>query len=98
MCGNNNNFLAGGLICSMVFLLPFIFLGCASGHLSKNFGQSYEAMVFAQTINKDAPEDKSPVVGCPGEIGERMYEQYKKSYGGKTFAEQLGEMIISNKQ
>ena len=98
MRGNNNNFLAGGLICSMVFLLPFIFQGCASGHLSKNFGQSYEAMVFAQTINKDAPEDKSPVDGCPGEIGERIYEQYKKSYGGKTFAEQLGEMILSNKK
>ncbi len=81
MSGNSNRFLARALICSLVFMLPFFFQGCASPHLSKDFGQSYEAVLFAQTINKDAPEDKSPVDGCPGEIGERIYEQYKKSFG-----------------
>ena len=98
MSGNNNNFFAGGLICCMVCLSPFLFQGCASQHLSKDFGQSYNAVSYAQTINKNAPADKSPVMGCPGEMGERIYEQYKKSYGGKSFAEQLGTMILNSKK
>jgi len=98
MSGNSKRFLAEALICSLVFMLSLFFQGCASTHLSKDFGQSYEAMFFVQTINKNAPEDKSPVDGCPGEIGEKIYEQYKKSYGEKSFAEQLGEMILGNKK
>ena len=81
MSENNNKFLARAIICCMVFLSLFIFQGCASQHLSKDFGRSYDAVLYAQAVNPDAPEDRSPVDGCPGEIGERIYEQYRKSYG-----------------
>ena len=49
----------------------------SSKHLSKNFGFSYTAMFSMQVINPDAPEDKIPVDGYPGNIAEKVYENYK---------------------
>ena len=46
-------------------------------HLSKDFGRSYRAMFSTQVINPDAPEDKTPVDGYPGDIAEKIYEKYK---------------------
>ena len=93
---NKSNFILKLLICCMIFLLPFIFQGCVSSHLSKDYGKSYEAMLYAQAVNPDGPEDGTHVDECPGPVAEGIYEIYLKTFGGEDFAQQLGEMILNN--
>ena len=93
MSKNNNKFFARGLICCMIYLLLFIFQGCAP-HLSENYGKSYETVLYTQAINPDGPKDMSPVDSYPGVIAEGIYEKYLTTFGSKSFAEQLGEMLM----
>ena len=91
----NKRYLLARFIPCLIFLLPFFFQGCTSTHLSENYGKSYETVLYAQTINPDAPKDRSPVDGCPGVVAEGIYEEYLGTFGGKSFAEQLGEMLTN---
>jgi len=59
-------------------VIALFLCGCSSSkHLSEDFGQSYTTTFSIQVINPDAPEDKTPVDGYPGEIAEKVYEDYK---------------------
>ena len=81
-----------------IFFILFVAAGCARQHLSKNYGRSYESMLYAQTINLNAPADRTPVDGSTGVIGAKVYENFKKGYGTKSFAEQLGDLILSGQE
>ena len=97
MSENNNKLFARSLICCLIFMLPFLFQGCASRHLSEDFGQSYEAMRYAQVVNPKAPKDNTPVDGCPGEVAGKIYSEFKNSYGEEmSLAEQVGNMVLGN--
>ena len=80
------------------FFILFMASGCARQHLSKNYGRSYESMLYAQTVNHNAPADRTPVNGSPGVIGTLVYENFKKDYAEKSFAEQLGDLILNDSE
>jgi hypothetical protein len=94
MPGNKMNCFFKRFTYCMIVLLFCFFGGCASPHLSEYYGRSYEAMLYAQAVNPDAPADRSPVDECPGVVAEGIYEKYLDTFGGKSFAEQLGEMML----
>lgn len=58
--------------------------GCTASQPPRIFGDSYRAVLAAQTLNPDGPADKTPVASCPGSVGELIYEKYKETLGGKT--------------
>lgn len=94
----NRPFIEKLFICCMVLLLLFIFQGCAKPYFSEYHGRSFEAILLAQAVNPDAPVDKSPVNGCPGIVAEKIYEEYLTTFGGESFAELLGEMLLGREE
>ena len=89
-----NGFFVRHAACAFVFSL-FLLQGCAKPHLSENYGRSYEAISYAQVVNPGAPLDSTPVDGCPGLVGEAIYNDYLNTFKGKqkqnSSAEGTGE-------
>jgi hypothetical protein len=44
------------------------------------FGKAYQAAISNQTINPDASENLSPVIGLDGKAARGSIEQYRKSF------------------
>jgi len=54
--------------------------------------ESYLNAVFsAQVINPDAPNDRGPLDGYPGDIAERAYTDYKDTFGSASKEQREGE-------
>ena len=67
-------------LAALPLLLALIIQGCAPAHLSKNYGRSYEAVLLAQTVNPDAPDDRNPP-DLPGVVAEGIYNEYLNDIG-----------------
>jgi hypothetical protein len=46
--------------------------------LDKNWGKSFEAAKYNQTLNPEADKNLAPVEGIEGSVAERIMEDYKK--------------------
>lgn len=74
-------------------VIALLLCGCSySPHLIEDFGCSSEAMFSAQVVTSDAPKDRTPVDGLPGDIAVKIYKKYK-SGGGASFEQQLGDWL-----
>ena len=51
--------------------------------LERNWGRSFEAMKYNQTVNPDAPEHLEPTAGLDGEAAEASLDQYREGFGGE---------------
>ena len=68
----------------------FLVTGCQSARydeindsvLERNWGRSFEAMKYNQTLNPDAPEHLDPPRGMDGRAAEASLEQYRKGFEG----------------
>jgi hypothetical protein len=63
-------------------LALLVLAGCTSPtpHLDRNWGRSFEAAKYSQTLNPDAGREVTPVTGMQGERAERADEQYSKTF------------------
>jgi hypothetical protein len=51
--------------------------------VDKNWGRSFEAAKYNQTLNPDAEKNLAPVEGLDGPLAERVMEGYKKGVDQK---------------
>jgi hypothetical protein len=76
------------VIATAALLMIGIF-GCSKGNLTnplqteeslleRNWGRSYEAAKYNQTLNPEAGKNTKPVEGLQGPVGERIMEGYMK--------------------
>ena len=93
----------------LVLLCTIGFFGCSKGNivnpiqpesrLEKNWGRSFEAAKYNQTLNPEAEKNLAPVEGLDGSSAERIMESYKK--GGEQKKEErpsgFGVMTIQQK-
>lgn len=69
----------------MVVGIWLVLFGCLYGcatpeHLSSDFGQSFEAIFRAQTLNPEAPATPDPPEGMAGVAVEGIYAKYKAQF------------------
>ena len=77
----------------LVLFCTIGFFGCSKGNivnpiqpesqLDKNWGRSFEAAKYNQTLNPDAEKNLAPVEGLDGPVAERVMEGYKKGVDQK---------------
>ncbi len=84
--------ISGAGIAAILFFGVLLFQGCAPAHLSKNFGESYEAILLAQTVNPDGPEDRNPP-DLPGVVAEGIYNDYLSGVGTQPGSDQSGQTV-----
>jgi hypothetical protein len=75
-------------VIAMAALLTIGILGCSAGNVSnplqtesqvdKNWGRSFEAAKYNQTLNPDAEKNLKPVEGLQGPSAEKIMEGYTK--------------------
>ena len=78
------------MIAALLFAF-FLVTGCQSARydeindseLERNWGRSFEAMKYNQTLNPDAPEHLDPPRGMDGRAAEASLEQYRKGFEGE---------------
>lgn len=74
-------YIAGvGTIIGMVLLS---FTGCANTQhttLEKNWGRSYESLVYLQTANPDAGKNLTAVEGMGGQTAKVITDEYRKTF------------------
>jgi hypothetical protein len=54
-----------------------------ASQVDKNWGRSFEAAKYNQTLNPDAEKNLAPVEGLDGSVAERVMEGYKKGVDQK---------------
>jgi hypothetical protein len=87
-------------VIAMAALLAIGVLGCTKGNLTnplqteeplldKNWGRSFEAAKYNQTLNPEAGKNTKPVEGLQGPVAERIMDGYMK--GGEQKREPASE-------
>ena len=79
------------LMIAALLVACFLVTGCQSTRydeindsvLDRNWGRSFEAMKYNQTLNPDAPEHLDPPTGMDGRSAEASLEQYRKGFEGE---------------
>ena len=79
-------------VIGMAALLAIGILGCSAGNVSnplqtesqvdKNWGRSFEAAKYNQTLNPEAEKNLAPVEGLEGPAAERITQEHSK--GGEN--------------
>lgn len=94
----------------MVVMCTIVFFGCYKGNtanpiqpesqLDKNWGRSFEATKYNQTLNPETEKNLAPVEGLDGSVAERVMEGYKKGGDKKKQAKPsgIGVMRIQQQQ
>ncbi len=102
MPADKKRFFPQLLILSVLVLAVPAFQGCtlsqapgkpAPEHLSKNYGQSYEALLCVQAVNPDASKDAAPVDALPGQAGDSIYENYLNSFDKNADSDDFMNML-----
>jgi outer membrane biogenesis lipoprotein LolB len=65
-----------------ILLALLVLAGCTSPtpHLDQNWGRSFEAAKYSQTLNPDAGQATTPVTGMEGERAARADQQYSETF------------------
>jgi hypothetical protein len=66
--------------------------------LDKNWGRSFEAAKYNQTLNPQAEKNLAPVEGLQGPVAEKIMEDYKKGGEQKKQAQPSGFGVLSIQQ
>jgi hypothetical protein len=83
------------------------FLGCyknaanplqPESQLDKNWGRSFEAAKYNQTLNPEAEKNLAPVEGLQGPVAERIMEDYKKGGEQKKQTQPSGVGVMTIQQ
>jgi len=92
----------------LVFLCTIGFFGCYKGNtsnplqpesqLDKNWGRSFEAAKYNQTLNPEAEKNLAPAEGLDGSVAERVMEGYKKGVDEKKEAKPSGMGVMTIQQ
>ena len=92
----------------LVLFCTIGFFGCSKGNivnpiqpesrLEKNWGRSFEAAKYNQTLNPEAEKNLAPVEDLEGPNAERIMESYKKGDEQKKQATPSGFGVMTIQQ
>ena len=92
----------------LVLLCTIGFFGCSKGNivnpiqpesqLDNNWGRSFEAAKYNQTLNPDAEKNLAPVEGLEGPVAERVMEDHEKGGEQKKQAKPSGVGVMTIQQ
>ena len=66
--------------------------------VDKNWGRSFEAAKYNQTLNPDAEKNLAPVEGLEGPVAERVMEDHEKGGEQKKQAKPSGVGVMTIQQ
>jgi uncharacterized lipoprotein NlpE involved in copper resistance len=70
-------------------LIVLITVGCNNyGALKKDYGNSYDAAKYGQTLNPGASKNLQPATGLPGKAAESTMKKYTDSFASSGQASQ----------
>ena len=92
----------------LVLFCTIGFFGCSKGNivnpiqpesqLDNNWGRSFEAAKYNQTLNPDAEKNLAPVEGLEGPVAERVMEDHEKGGEQKKQAKPSGVGVMTIQQ